>query len=135
MCFPPNDTTDAAAAAAAALKEWAREPLWEADEEGGGVLLDRIRARRLEGKAGGWGRGSAAPPAVLAVMFVVEDTSLCVVLMFSLSTRTTRRVLPCSTAVGGLSLAAGNEAVTEGSMAAAAGRLRCVGCDCVGRGV
>jgi len=131
LCLPPKDTTDAAAAAAAALKEWAREPLWEADEEAGGVLLDRIRARRLEGKAGGG--GNAAPPAVLVLVFVekgAEVTSLCVVLVFSLSPSTTRRVLPCSTAVQGMvALAAGNEAVAEGSMAAAAGRAK--RCCCV----
>lgn len=103
--------------------EWAREPLWEAEEEAGGVLLDRIRARRLEGKAAGGGSAAPASPVVLVLVDVAEVTSLCVVLVFSLSPRTLRRVLPWSTAVGGRTLGAGNEAVTaEGSIAAAAGR-------------
>lgn len=132
LCLPPNDTTDKAAAAAAALKEWAREPLWEADEEAGGVLLDRIRARRLEGKAGC--ESSAVSPAILVFksVFVAEVAGLRVVLAFSLSARTARRVLPCSTAVEEMvALESGSGAVTERSMAIAASRPRCVGlCIC-----
>jgi len=74
--LPPNDTTDKAAVAAAALKEWPRDPLWEADDEAGGVLLDRTKARRLERKPGF--KDSAVPPAILVLksVFVAEVSSL-----------------------------------------------------------